>query len=177
MTPLLLARWKRQAERGRELSVMQKMAIGALIVAASYLLVAAAEAFSGDGPRALAVAALLLRRSSRSASSTSCPTASASSRGWRRRSSARARSPPGTSRSSPAACWPVRSGGCGATSTTSPSSSCWRRSRRSRRSCSTSSIGATKRVLADAAERPDTDLTDVPEGSGEAAKCVRRLTR
>ena len=44
MTPLLLARWKRQAERGRELSVMQKMAIGALLVAASYLLVAAAEA-------------------------------------------------------------------------------------------------------------------------------------
>ena len=51
VTPLLLARWKRQAERGRELSVMQKMACGALIVAASYLLVAAADAFS-DGGRA-----------------------------------------------------------------------------------------------------------------------------
>jgi len=49
MTPLLLARWKRQATLGRELSVMQKMAAGALIVAASYLLVAGAEAFSGDG--------------------------------------------------------------------------------------------------------------------------------
>ena len=49
MTPLLLARWKRQAEQGRELSVMQKMATGALIVAASYLLVAGAEAFSGQG--------------------------------------------------------------------------------------------------------------------------------
>ena len=49
MTPLLLARWKRQAELGRELSVMHKMAAGALIVAASYLLVAGAEAFSGDG--------------------------------------------------------------------------------------------------------------------------------
>ena len=49
MTPLLLARWKRQAERGRELSPTQKMACGALIVAASYLLVAGAEAFSGDG--------------------------------------------------------------------------------------------------------------------------------
>ena len=49
MTPLLLARWKRQAERGRELSPMQKMACGALIVAASYLLVAGAEAFSGGG--------------------------------------------------------------------------------------------------------------------------------
>ena len=50
MTPLLLARWKRQAESGRELSVMQKMAIGALIVAASYLLVAGAEVVSGDSP-------------------------------------------------------------------------------------------------------------------------------
>ena len=50
MTPLLLARWKRQAERGRELSVMHKMALGALIVSASYLLVAGAEALSGDAP-------------------------------------------------------------------------------------------------------------------------------
>ncbi|MCL6730200.1 peptide MFS transporter [Sphingomonas hankyongi] len=49
MTPPLLAMWKSQAERGRELSVMQKMATGALIVAASYLLVAAAEAVSGGG--------------------------------------------------------------------------------------------------------------------------------
>ena len=48
MTPLLLARWKRQAERGTELSVMQKMSLGALIVAASYLLVAGAEAMTGD---------------------------------------------------------------------------------------------------------------------------------
>jgi POT family proton-dependent oligopeptide transporter len=50
VTPLLLARWKRQAERGREFSVMQKMSVGALMVAASYLLVAAAESVSGDGP-------------------------------------------------------------------------------------------------------------------------------
>ncbi len=49
-TPLLLARWKRQAEQGRELSVMHKMAAGALIVAASYLLVAAAEMVSGATP-------------------------------------------------------------------------------------------------------------------------------
>ena len=49
MTPFLLARWKRQADRGSELSVMHKMAVGALIVASSYLLVAGAEAFSGDG--------------------------------------------------------------------------------------------------------------------------------
>jgi POT family proton-dependent oligopeptide transporter len=49
MTPLLLARWKRQADQGRELSVMQKMATGALIVALSYLLIAGAEVFTGDG--------------------------------------------------------------------------------------------------------------------------------
>ncbi len=49
MTPLLLKRWRRQAEQGRELSVMQKMACGALIVAASYLLVALAETVSGGG--------------------------------------------------------------------------------------------------------------------------------
>lgn len=49
ITPLLLARWKRQAEQGRELSVMYKMAAGALLVAASYLLVAGAEIFSGAG--------------------------------------------------------------------------------------------------------------------------------
>ena len=50
MTPLLLARWKRQAARGTELSVMQKMGCGALIVAASYLLVAGAEVVTGDTP-------------------------------------------------------------------------------------------------------------------------------
>ena len=49
LTPLLLGMWRRQAERGRELSVIQKMAVGALLVAASYLLVAAAEAVSGGG--------------------------------------------------------------------------------------------------------------------------------
>jgi POT family proton-dependent oligopeptide transporter len=51
LTPLLLARWKRQAERGREFSVMQKMAVGALLVAGSYLLIAAVEAVTG-GARA-----------------------------------------------------------------------------------------------------------------------------
>ena len=46
MTPLLLKHWKRRAEQGREPTVMQKMAIGAMIVAASYLLVAGAEVVS-----------------------------------------------------------------------------------------------------------------------------------
>jgi POT family proton-dependent oligopeptide transporter len=50
MTPFLLARWKRQAEQGCELSVMHKMAAGSLLVAASYLLVAAAEMVNGNTP-------------------------------------------------------------------------------------------------------------------------------
>lgn len=48
MTPFLLARWRRRAEAGREHSPMQKMATGALIVAAAYLLLAAASAFAGE---------------------------------------------------------------------------------------------------------------------------------
>ncbi len=48
MTPFLLARWKRKAAAGREHSPLQKMAIGALIVAASYLLLAVAAALSGN---------------------------------------------------------------------------------------------------------------------------------
>ncbi len=49
MTPFLLARWKRRAAIGKEHSPMQKMAIGALIVAIAYLVLAAAAAFAGDG--------------------------------------------------------------------------------------------------------------------------------
>jgi POT family proton-dependent oligopeptide transporter len=49
MTPALLARWKRRAAAGREHSPMQKMAIGALIVCAAYLLLAAVAALAGDG--------------------------------------------------------------------------------------------------------------------------------
>jgi POT family proton-dependent oligopeptide transporter len=40
MTPLLLARWRRKAAAGRQASSMQKMAWGALIVGAAYLLLA-----------------------------------------------------------------------------------------------------------------------------------------
>jgi POT family proton-dependent oligopeptide transporter len=40
MTPLLLARWRRQADAGRRQSSMRKMALGALIVAGAYLLLA-----------------------------------------------------------------------------------------------------------------------------------------
>ena len=49
MTPFLLARWRRRAAAGREHSPLQKMAIGALVVAAAYLLLAAAAAFAGVG--------------------------------------------------------------------------------------------------------------------------------
>jgi POT family proton-dependent oligopeptide transporter len=44
MTPFLLARWRARAEAGREHSPAQKMAIGALVVAAAYLLLAAVSA-------------------------------------------------------------------------------------------------------------------------------------
>ena len=48
MTPLLLIRWRRLADAGREHSPLQKMAIGALVVAVSYALLAVAAAMAGD---------------------------------------------------------------------------------------------------------------------------------
>ncbi|MEP6483316.1 MAG: peptide MFS transporter [Rudaea sp.] len=47
MTPLLLAYWRRRADAGRESSSMGKMATGAAIVAAAYLLLAFAASLSG----------------------------------------------------------------------------------------------------------------------------------
>lgn len=47
MTPPLLAYWHRKSREGLEHSAMRKMAIGALIVAASYLMLAAVSAASG----------------------------------------------------------------------------------------------------------------------------------
>ncbi|HET7779602.1 MAG TPA: peptide MFS transporter [Rudaea sp.] len=49
MTPALLAWWSRRAKAGRDASSMQKMATGALIVAASYLLLAVAAWVAGSG--------------------------------------------------------------------------------------------------------------------------------
>jgi len=49
MTPALLAWWSRRAAAGRDASSMQKMATGALIVAASYLLLAVAAYDAGAG--------------------------------------------------------------------------------------------------------------------------------
>jgi POT family proton-dependent oligopeptide transporter len=49
MTPALLAWWSRRAAAGRDASSMQKMATGALIVAASYLLLALAAYDAGSG--------------------------------------------------------------------------------------------------------------------------------
>ncbi len=49
MTPALLAWWSRRAKAGRDASSMQKMATGALIVAASYLLLAVAAWDAGSG--------------------------------------------------------------------------------------------------------------------------------
>ena len=51
MTPLLLARWRRRADAGRQQSSMRKMALGALMVAAAYLLLAIV-AFEAEPGRA-----------------------------------------------------------------------------------------------------------------------------
>ena len=47
MTPFLLLHWKRRADVGRDTSPARRMAIGALIVAAAYLLLAAVTAMAG----------------------------------------------------------------------------------------------------------------------------------
>jgi POT family proton-dependent oligopeptide transporter len=49
MTPALLAWYSRRAAAGRDASSMQKMATGALTVAASYLILAAAAWVAGSG--------------------------------------------------------------------------------------------------------------------------------
>jgi proton-dependent oligopeptide transporter, POT family len=49
MTPLLLAHWRRRAQAGSTGSAMKKMALGALIVAAAYLLLAAVAFAAGTG--------------------------------------------------------------------------------------------------------------------------------
>ncbi len=49
MTPLLLAHWRRRAQAGFAGSAMRKMALGALIVAAAYLLLATVAFTAGTG--------------------------------------------------------------------------------------------------------------------------------
>lgn len=48
MTPLLLLHWRRRADAGRDTSPALKMAIGALIVAVAYVMLAALSAWTGD---------------------------------------------------------------------------------------------------------------------------------
>ncbi|KRG70419.1 peptide MFS transporter [Pseudoxanthomonas dokdonensis] len=48
LTPVLLMAWRRRAEAGRETSPGMRMAIGALLVAAAYLLLAVLTALAGD---------------------------------------------------------------------------------------------------------------------------------
>ena len=48
MTPPLLAYWRRRADKGHDQSPARRMALGALIVAAAYLLLAGAALVSGD---------------------------------------------------------------------------------------------------------------------------------
>src|SRR5258708_16724329 len=49
MTPILLAHWRRRARAGSTGSSMRKMALGAVIVAAGYLLVAVVAFWAGEG--------------------------------------------------------------------------------------------------------------------------------
>jgi len=49
MTPLLLLHWRRQADAGRDTPPARKMAIGALFVAAAYLVLAAVSSHVGAG--------------------------------------------------------------------------------------------------------------------------------
>jgi POT family proton-dependent oligopeptide transporter len=49
MTPVLLAGWRRRAAAGRAESSMRKMALGALVVAAAYLLLATVAFVAADG--------------------------------------------------------------------------------------------------------------------------------
>ena len=49
MTPPLLAHWRRRAETGRSGAPMPRMALGAFIVAAAYVMLAAVSAAAGDG--------------------------------------------------------------------------------------------------------------------------------
>jgi POT family proton-dependent oligopeptide transporter len=49
MTPMLLARWRRRAARGHVDSSMKKMALGALIVSAAYLLLSVVAFAAGAG--------------------------------------------------------------------------------------------------------------------------------
>jgi POT family proton-dependent oligopeptide transporter len=51
MTPMLLAYWRRRADEGRDTAPARRMAMGAMLVAASYLLLACVE-WSSDAPRA-----------------------------------------------------------------------------------------------------------------------------
>ena len=114
MTPLLLARWRRQAEAGRSQSSMRKMAFGALIVAGAYLLLAIGG-FPEPNRAARAGCGWCCSSScSPWANCTSCRPASGYSRGWRRRGSARPPSPRGISRFSAAALRRVPSAPCGA---------------------------------------------------------------
>lgn len=48
MTPLLLLHWRRRADAGRDTSPARRMAIGAVIVAGAYIMLAALSAWAGD---------------------------------------------------------------------------------------------------------------------------------
>lgn len=57
LTPILLARWRRKAEAGREKSPMQKMAMGSVIVSLAYVLLGSAALLNPGGAHWLWLAA------------------------------------------------------------------------------------------------------------------------
>lgn len=60
MTPFLLARWKREADAGREHSPLQKMALGATVVGSAYALIAAASVLYPGGAHWIWIAAFFV---------------------------------------------------------------------------------------------------------------------
>ena len=86
MTPALLAWWARRAARGQAQPLARRMATGALIVGAAYLMLAGVAAMAGGGLAGLWFAARLLCGDLDAwASCSSCRPGSACSHGWRQR--------------------------------------------------------------------------------------------
>ncbi len=101
LTPILLARWRRRANAGREHSPLQKMAAGALIVGGAYAVLAIASALAPIGASWLWLACYFFVLTL--GELYILPTDSACSRGSHRPNSARRPWQHGTLRSSPVA--------------------------------------------------------------------------
>ncbi len=95
MTPMLLGLWRRRAAAGRERSSTQKMAIGAMIVAGSYLLLAVVAGVHGQQPASWLWLVTIFRAAYSWRAVHPTDWVLDSSRAWHPRSSVRPRSGPG----------------------------------------------------------------------------------